>query len=511
MTYNTALRRSSLLLTLFFAVQCGSSGDDTTGGAAGSGGKAGAGRGGSGGAQGTGGARTGGGSGAGAGGATSSGGSGGSPSTNPPMGSGGSGAGGGQGGGAGGSTSPDAGGGEAGPPAVGDDLPPCKRMVEVAGSGALSGAVTGAMPGDCLILADGMYSPVVIGSKGTAAAPIVIRAANRLKASFSGVVKLTNASYVVLEGFTYPGAAGTSIDGNSNNNRVTRSRFFTGTAQVTGMAIDNRIDHCEFGPKANDGNLVQPTGLSKNTRIDHNYFHDVTGGGGNGRETIRLGCCGAMFDNYEAGNLVEHNLLENCSGEAEIVSIKSSKNTVRYNTIRRSNGNLTLRAGKNNSIYGNFIFGTGNQGGIRMFDDGHKIWNNYVETGQALIANRSGPIHAAVRNAIIVHNTFLGSVNVAGTGNVFSDNITGGSVTLNGAMATNNLTSAAAGLARMGDVQAITAMSAAVNAGKGSYPFLMDDVNGQPRTMPDVGADELATSPERFRPLTTKDVGPDAP
>jgi poly(beta-D-mannuronate) lyase len=201
----------------------------------------------------------------------------------------------------------------------------------------------------------------------------------------------------------------------------------------------------------------------------------------------------------------------NCSGEAEIVSIKSSKNTVRYNTIRNSNGNLTLRAGKNNSIYGNFIFGTGNQGGIRMFDDGHKIFNNYVETGQALIANRSGPIHAAVRNAVIVHNTFLGSVNVLGSGNVFSDNITGGSVALGEAMAQGNLTASAAGLARMGEVQAITATSAAVNAAKGTYPFLMDDVNGQARAMPDVGADELASGPELYRPLTVKDVGPDSP
>ena len=76
-----------------------------------------------------------------------------------------------------------------------------------------------------------------------------------------------------------------------------------------------------------------------------------------------------MFDLHETGNIVEHNLLVNCSGEAEIISVKSSKNTIRYNTIRNSTGNLTLRAGKNNLVYGNFVFGTGNQGGLRIFDD----------------------------------------------------------------------------------------------------------------------------------------------
>jgi hypothetical protein len=256
---------------------------------------------------------------------------------------------------------------------------------------------------------------------------------------------------------------------------------------------------------------VQPTGLSENTRIDRNYFHDVSGGGGNGRETIRLGCCGLMFDLHETGNIVEHNLLVNCSGEAEIISVKSSKNTIRYNTIRNSAGNLTLRAGTNNLVYGNFVFGTGNQGGFRIFDDGHKIWNNYIQTGSALIGNRSGPIHAAVRQAVIVHNTFIGSVTLAGSGNVFSDNITGGSVNLGGAMAQGNLTAADAGLMRMGEMMAVTATSKAVNAATGSYPFLMDDVQGQPRNKPDVGADEWTADPALYRPLTPADVGPNAP
>jgi len=398
------------------------------------------------------------------------------------------------------------------PPATppSETLPPCKRTVQVDGPGALGGALGGAMAGDCLVLADGGYTFPTITAKGTEAAPIVVRAANRGKVTVGGVIKLMGAQQVVLEGFAFTGNGGTSFV-DTKACRVSRSRFAEGSAHVEGSSDGSRIDHNAFGPKGSDGNMAQPTGLSTNTLIDHNYFHDVSGSGGNGRETIRLGCCGAMFDNHETGNIVEHNLLENCSGEAEIISIKASKNIVRFNTIRNSNGNLSLRAGKNNTIYGNFVFGKGNQGGIRMYDDNHKIFSNYIETGQALIANRTDAIHAQVRNAVIVNNTFVGSVALAGPGNVFSNNVIVGNADLGGAMAAGNLMGDAAGLTRMGEMLAVTAMSKAVDASMGDFPFVTVDVQGQPRTKPDVGADELSMAPTTNQPLTAKDVGPDSP
>jgi poly(beta-D-mannuronate) lyase len=496
------------LFAALFATSC-SGAARAPGGAGGEGGEGGSETGGTGGSAATGGK-------AGGTGGSATGGLGGSPSETGGA-SGGGGAGNSGGAGSGGSGGGGAGMGGAGgevqpPPESGEPpLPACKNTVQVANSGALGGAISAAKAGDCLVLADGDYPAPTIALKGTAEAPIVLRAANKLKVNMNGVVKLDNSSYVVLEGFTFPGASGTSIGGTADHVRVTRSRYFSGSAKFDGTAKDNRVDHCEFGPKNTDGNLAQPTGLSTNTRIDHNYFHDVSAGGGNGRETIRLGCCGEMFDLHETGNIVEHNLLVNCSGEAEIISIKASRNTVRYNTIRNSAGNLTLRAGKNNSIHGNFVFGTGNQGGLRVFDSGHKIWNNYVQTGSALIGNRSGPIHAALTNAIIVNNTFIGSVTLAGSGNVFANNITSAAPTLGGAMSTGNLSATDAGLMKVGEVMAITATSKAVDASMGSYEFVMDDVNGQPRNKPDVGADEWSMAPSLYGPLTVKDVGPDSP
>jgi hypothetical protein len=488
-------------LTLVVAVLAGCSGASGThrppvGGASGEGGE---GEGGSGGLGGRGGAGAGGASGTGG---ASTGGSGGTPGTGGAGGTGGTAP-------DAAATSRDAAPSDAPPPAEG-----CARMVPVSGSAALAGAVTAAMPGDCLILADGAYDPLTITAKGTAAAPIVLRAANRGKVIVSaGNIAMMGAAYVVVEGFSFQGMS-SAVATSSDHCRISRCRFQLGVARANGTSDFTRIDHNEFGPKnTGDGHYVHATESSTNSRIDHNYLHDATGGG-TSRDSVSLGCCGPEFDYHETGNVMEYNLLVNCSADAEIVSIKSSSNTIRYNTIRRSSGTLTLRAGRKSAIYGNFLFGPGG-GGIRMYEDDHKIYNNYVETGTALQGEGDGNGHAVVRRAVIVHNTFVGAVRLAGEGNTFSNNIVIGSASLGGAAAQANLVggSAPAGLVRKGDVYTATAMGPAVNAAMGSFPFVLDDMQGQLRDKPDIGADEWSTDPEMAerRPLTPADVGPDAP
>ena len=105
----------------------------------------------------------------------------------------------------------------------------------------------------------------------------------------------------------------------------------------------------------------------------------------------------------------------NCSGEAEIITVKSSSNTIRYNTFRDSRGNVTLRAGKRGTIHGNFMFGNG----IRLYDEDHKIFNNYVEgsPGPAIIVGSGQPpANAQTRRAFIVHNTLIGTGALFGHG-----------------------------------------------------------------------------------------------
>ena len=333
------------------------------------------------------------------------------------------------------------------PPAIVDDtLPPCKRMVPVPNSGALGGALGSAMPGDCLIAANGDYGAITIGAKGTAAAPIVLRAATRGMAVFTGRVTLTGAEYVVIDGFNHTGAAGVTIT-NANNNRITRSRFRLGGGtfvSLNGTSNANRIDHNEFGPLSAEGHYINPTGMSERTRIDHNYLHDLASCGGNGCETISLGCCGAAADAHETFNVVEYNLLVNCDGESEMIGMKSSSNTVRFNTIRSSRGQISFRAGKKNTVHSNYILGEGKAGtqGIRMLDEDHLVYNNYVDVQAFPLRMQHGDIPGfpPIRRARVINNTFVvggAPVELGGTGHsiapmdsTFANNLIIGSGTL---------------------------------------------------------------------------------
>jgi poly(beta-D-mannuronate) lyase len=273
---------------------------------------------------------------------------------------------------------------------------------------------------------------------------------------------------------------------------------------VAGASDGVRIDHSDFsGNPPGEGDNLRPTGLSTNTLIDHNHFHDI-----DTRHVIVLGCCGPMFDYHDSGHVVEQNLFTNCQSGSEIISIKSSNATVRYNTFRRSQGDIDIRAGRRDSIYGNYVFGSG---GVRLYEDDHRIFNNYIQAGQALQMGPGHAGHAPVKNATVVFNTFLGGVSISGTGNVIANNlVVGGSAPVG----PGNLggTAAALGLVQQGERLVPTASSKVVGAAQGSFPFVTDDVAGRPRGGPlDVGAEQVSAAPSLRPPLTTADVGPDAP
>jgi hypothetical protein len=406
--------------------------------------------------------------------------------------------------------------GDAGGAADPDQPPACLRTVPVGGMAALGPALMAAMPGDCLDLADGAYGALNIGAKGTAAAPIQIRAANPLKASATNLV-FTSAEHAIVSGLSLS----TVLFVNSNYCRVTRCQVkgpgngywvrieeqkgcMSGcTNTPPGTSDHARVDHNDIGGASSSSDIFNPTAFATNTRIDHNYIHDTSG-----PHLMTLGCCGPKFDYFESGTIIESNLFVNASGtSAEMISIKGANVHFRYNTIRKHNGDIDIRAGRNNSIYGNFILGPGS--GLRMYEDNHKIYNNYVVGG--LSANQSNAIHAPVKNATIVFNLFTGGIALAGgAGNVLADNLLLGG----GGTGLGNLGGAAdaLGLVKMGETYALTATSKAVGAAVGSYPFVTDDLFGHARGAKlDVGPMQFTADPPVRKILTTDDVGPMAP
>jgi hypothetical protein len=434
------------------------------------------------------------------------------------------------------------------PSALGPDAVACGRTVAVADGAGLSAAVAGAQPGDCIVLADGDYSFPVIGTRATEAKPIAIRAAHRGRATVSaGSIVLRNASWIMVEGLHFVSAGSIKLI-DSQHCRISRMRIQpedtpdVDWVEVTGTSHHIRIDHNDFGPKSKVGNMVMLSGAGGQVvqfnQIDHNYFHDITYGGGNGWETIRAGL--SHLAPSKAFTVIESNLFRNTAGDPETISIKSSDNEIRFNTFRDVPGELTLRHGNRNRVHGNYILGGGN--GIRVCGADHLIYNNYIagvksgrgiwlEGGDGDGTDVPGKQHYRVYRTQVVNNTVIGArIDVGGghplepvdctvANNISSSIRAGGTGTRYAA----NLTSAGPGSGAastsvvVGGIEKLAAGSPAVDAAVGQFAFVSDDIDGQPRdgqqpSKNDVGADELSDAPITAPgPLTEQNVGPDSP
>ncbi|MGL6314031.1 polysaccharide lyase 6 family protein [Vibrio sp. WXL103] len=99
----------------------------------------------------------------------------------------------------------------------------------------------------------------------------------------------------------------------------------------------------------------------------------------NSWEAIRVGDSRSSV--FPSETTIEGNLFLQMDGETELVSIKSGGNTVRGNTIIDSASMISLRHGVNNTVEDNVILGNDKDrsGGIRLYDEGHVIRNNYIE------------------------------------------------------------------------------------------------------------------------------------
>ena len=115
----------------------------------------------------------------------------------------------------------------------------------------------------------------------------------------------------------------------------------------------NRVDHCSLTGKLNLGVtliviLNDERCLENHHRIDHNYFGERPVYGSNGAETMRVGTSQQAYSS--SNTVIENNLFERCSGEVEVISIKSSDNIIRNNTLLECEGVVALRHGDRNTV-----------------------------------------------------------------------------------------------------------------------------------------------------------------
>ncbi|WP_350276074.1 polysaccharide lyase 6 family protein [Kribbella sp. HUAS MG21] len=435
----------------------------------------------------------------------------------------------------------------------------------------LQQAINSATAGTTITMANGSYavpsgSPIRVSNRhGSSSAPITIVAQSRGGVTLTGAQSFvfSGSSDITISGFAFRQSTTLEIPADCPRIRLTRNdlRFAAETGHwVVVRGNDAKIDRNTFHDKATVGCYLVIDGpgseaMAQRTHILRNHFRDHTFPGDNGGEPIRLGVSGRALSIADA--TVEYNLFERVNGDPEAISVKSSGNTIRYNTVRDSLGGIVLRHGNDNRVESNYLLSGDN--GIRIYGNDHLIVNNYVDgvagagivlgsgterdhyAGEPTDSRRGND--APDRVTIVLNTLRNNSQAVAGESQrtvppldcVIADNLmVGGSGELVdmpylggiswsgnivwGQAATGNmpsagytradpkLTAGSDGVYRLGSG------SAAVNAAKLDHAGqVTDDVDGQPRSAPyDVGADEYSTGTPLRRPLTATDVGPNA-
>ena len=266
----------------------------------------------------------------------------------------------------------------------------------------LNNAISKAIPGDTIMMVAGEWkdTKIVFENNGTAANPIVIIAEFPGKTILTGNSSIKFAgNYLVVQGiwFTNGYSENAVIEFRKND------KLLANNCRITNCAIDNfskpdrfnsdswiifwgkhnRIDHCTIGDKLNCGptlivNLNDERDQQNFHIIDSNHFNKHSPLGSNGGETIRVGV--ARYSLTSSNTVIEHNYFEHCSGEVEIISVKSCYNKVNHNTFYECEGGLVLRHGNHNEVSGNLFIGNNkpHTGGIRVINPEHTIENNLM-------------------------------------------------------------------------------------------------------------------------------------
>lgn len=309
-------------------------------------------------------------------------------------------------------------------------------------------AVASVKPGDEVVLANGTWKDVelVFQAKGLPKKLIELKAQTPGKVIITGKSNLAfSGEYLVIsglvfkDGYTPTGEVisfRTSDEDLANHSRVTNvviDNFSTTDRQMSDLWVamygkNNRFDHNSLVNKRNRGVTLavrmNSEGSRKNNHlIEYNYFGPRQVLGANGGETLRIGT--SHFSREYSNTTAQFNYFDRTNGEHEIISNKSSGNSLINNVFFETQGTLTMRHGHFTTVEGNYFLGNRkpNTGGIRIINESQSVSNNYMYglTGQRLrgalvimngvpnsTPNRYDPvIDSAMNNNIVIDSDHI--------------------------------------------------------------------------------------------------------
>ena len=317
-------------------------------------------------------------------------------------------------------------------------------IIYVTNENELNLAISEAVPGTEIVLANGIWNAVQIRfyGLGTKEDPISLRAETQGKVIIQGESDLKlGGEFLVVDGlfFTNGSSPSNSIiefaiseDTLANNTRVTNcviNDFNKPQRNMSDLWIQfkgrhNQLDHCYLAGKSNRGptiriDLAGNQSIKNYHKINNNHFGPRPPKGGPSAETIQLGNSStSMTPSY---TLVANNMFDKCNGEVEVISSKSNFNEFRNNIFYKSQGSLVTRHGNYCIVDSNFFIGDEDSphiGGVRLIGTGHWVTNNYfynlrgeIFRGPLAVMNgiRRSPInrYIQVTDVVVAHNTWV--------------------------------------------------------------------------------------------------------
>lgn len=309
-------------------------------------------------------------------------------------------------------------------------------------------AVENLQPGDEIVLANGTWRDVelIFKAKGLPDKLIELRAQTPGKVIITGQSNLAfSGEHIVISGLVFKDGSTptgevvsfrTSNEDLANNSRVTNiviDNFSTTQRQMSDLWVamygkNNHFDHNSLVNKRNRGVTLavrmNTEGSRKNNHlIEYNYFGPRQILGANGGETLRIGT--SHFSREYSDTTAQYNYFDRTNGEHEIISNKSSGNSLINNVFFETQGTLTMRHGHFTKVEGNYFLGNRkpNTGGIRIINESQSVSNNYLYglTGKRLrgalvimngvpnsTPNRYDPvIDSAMNNNIVIDSDHI--------------------------------------------------------------------------------------------------------
>ena len=287
---------------------------------------------------------------------------------------------------------------------------------------------------------------MVFKAKGLPNKLIELKAETPGKVIISGRSNLAfSGEYIVIsglvfkDGYTPTGEVisfKTSTTDVANHSRITNTvidNFSTIDRPMSDLWVamygkNNRFDHNTLINKRNRGvtlavRMNTEASRKNNHIIEYNYFGPRQILGANGGETLRIGT--SHFSREYSNTTAQYNYFDRTNGEHEIISNKSSGNSLINNVFFETQGTLTMRHGHFTKVEGNYFLGNRkpNTGGIRIINESQSVSNNYMYglTGKRLrgalvimngvpnsTPNRYDPvIDSSMNNNIVIDSDYI--------------------------------------------------------------------------------------------------------